>query len=222
MNSPLLLCAILLALLPLLSPSSLTAQQFATIDGGQRIVVYEDGSWAKVGEAKPGIELPKCTRTILSSQIIGDELHLTILDNEKEIKQVEKIAVLSSREEKISGFVNGSDKRWRDPHAVTVSKTTLQIGTELFSLMQIQNPLRQEFYEGKDRQAYRSSTEISLFEGFYCTSTREVQARSYQYRNGDEGKIFEDTSKEGSYGIEEAKILAANIYREILAIRLMD
>ena len=100
------------------------SQQFATLDGGERIIVYADGTWSKVGAAKPTFN---ATPKYLRHEIVGDELIIEILVGSESRKLTEKIVLMEGH-----AITYNIGKSKKEPKFVDIVTDYIMIGTKKY------------------------------------------------------------------------------------------
>ncbi|MDW3652177.1 MAG: hypothetical protein R8P61_34195 [Bacteroidia bacterium] len=181
-------------ILPFLFLSKLQSQVFAETEGGARILVFDDGSWAFPGEAKPVCGDGSSYIPQIYSWKKGDMIHSHIFMEEKEIIRKDSIIVL---ETVIDTSVNTVRTTYsRKTHRKITSYeykyeyvTKILIGTEIFELWV--------------PEKYRDGMRITSEEGKIVSKTNRAMM---EYR--------------GNYTIEDAKTICANEFMEIFRSKI--
>lgn len=183
-----------LILLPFLSIKTLQSQVFAKTDEGDRIIVFDDGTWTFPGEAKPDFSQESGYIPQIYSWKKGDMIHSHIFMEEKEIIRKDSIIVL---ETVIDTSVNTVRTTYsRKTHRKITSYeykyeyvTKILIGTEIFELWV--------------PEKYRDGKRITSEEGKIVSKTNRAMM---EYR--------------GNYTIEDAKTICANEFMEIFRSKI--
>lgn len=181
-------------ILPFLFLNEIQSQVFAETEGGVRILVFDDGTWAFPGEAKPEFGQGSGRIPQIYSWKDGDIIHSHILMEEKEIIRRDSIIVMETVIDTSITTVRTSYSRKTQKKITSYEYkfqyvTKILIGTEIFELW---NP-----------EKYRDGKRISSEEGKIVSKTSRAMMGYH-----------------GNYTIEDAKTICANEFMEILRAKI--
>lgn len=122
--------ALLFTLFLLSVPAYGQGEKLATTDDNIRVMLYSDGTWAKMGDPKPKlIKKVPISKKVISKKIVGDKLVIEYSVNE-ELKTREYDIQITS--EKIEGSIYESNKKIEKEKSLgsaILTKATVIIGT---------------------------------------------------------------------------------------------
>lgn len=181
-------------ILPFLFISKIQSQVFAETEGGVRILVFDDGTWAFPGEAKPNCAKGSGFIPQIYSWKEGDLIHSHIFMEEKEIIRTDSIIVLETIVDTAVTTVRTSYSK-KDKEKITSYEFKLQYITKIL--------IGTEIFELKTPEKFRDGKLITSEKGKIVSKTSRGMPEYY-----------------GNYTIDDAKTICANEYMDLFRGRI--
>ena len=181
---------------------SLFSQQVATLENGERIYLYPDGTWSRYQEGNRGAYIPgRLKEKILSSTLEDNTVVIRIFTGGNQRVVKERIDVIGKEVKAIRLQRAGGKEK-----IITYKLTRIGIGTEMFeyATLDYDDYTYKVVHSNPSRAAFLQS---ALEEGGFV-------APLFQERHAASQPKF------GAFTMEEAKLISANMYETLLADKL--
>ena len=182
------------------------SQQSAVLESGERIYIFPDGSWSRtqIPERKRrGYPVFDFDEKVISSTVEDNTLTLRLLVGGQQKIVKEKIDVVGKEQKRLRTVLSNEEEK-----IISYKLFRIKIGTEIFEY----TTLPDDYFGSTVRHASASRKSLfqqALDDGGYVAPIFEEK--------------FEAASPQfGSFTLEEAKLVAANMYEMLINERLQQ